>query len=98
MSVLGPVASIALTGMTNAVTRLTASAQRVAGAQISPVDPIAPHRSPPAGLLVFDPSSPDVDLNLEAIEQIRALHQFRASARLFEAADETAKTVLSLKA
>ncbi len=98
MSAIGPVGSTAVAGMTAAVARLTQSAQAVAGASIDPVTPIVPHKSPPAGLLAFDPNAPEVDLSGQAVEQIRALHQFRANLRVFQAADETTKSLLSLKA
>ncbi len=99
MSGLSSVQSTALAGMTAAVSRLNVAAQDAAGGQIAAVAPVSPHKLPPAGLIAFDPSYPDVDLTQEsAIEQIRALHQFRANLSVFEAADQMTKSTLSLSA
>jgi flagellar basal body rod protein FlgC len=85
--------------MTAAVSRLNVAAQEAVGGQIAPVAPVAPHKLPPAGLIAFDPNYPDVDLTMEsAVEQMRALHQFRANLSVFEAADQMTKSTLSLSA
>ena len=51
-----------------------------------------------AGLLAFDPASPELDLSDQPVEQMRALHQFRANMRVFQAANQDAQSTISLKA
>ena len=96
MSAVSSVQSTAVAGMTAAVTRLTTAAQNIVQSQIQPVAPIVPHKQPPAGLTAFDPSYPPVELSI--VDQIQALHQFRANLKVFEAADQMTESMLDLKA
>ncbi len=99
MTGVSSVQSTALAGMTQAVSRLNAAAQTAAGGQIAPVAPVAPHKTPPAGLIAFDPNYPDVDLSQQpAVESLRALHQFRANLSVFQAADQMTRSSINLSA
>jgi hypothetical protein len=82
MGAIGSISSVSGAAGAAAVARLTAPALVPPQAQISPVAPVAPHKTPPAGLLAFDPSAPMVDLSGQPVEQIRALHQYRTSLQL----------------
>ena len=82
MGAIGSISGVSGAAATAAVARITAPAQVPPQAQISPVTPVAPHKTPPAGLLAFDPSAPMVDLSGQPLEQIRALHQYRTSLQL----------------
>lgn len=70
------------------VSRMASIAQAAPRAAISAIKKIVSHKSPPAGLLVFDPYAPDVDLTGMPLEQIRALHQYRTSLQLLSPEDE----------
>jgi hypothetical protein len=82
MGAIGSISGVSGASATAAVARLTAPALVPPQAQITPVTPVVPHKSPPAGLLAFDPSAPMVDLSGQPVEQIRALHQYRTSLQL----------------
>jgi flagellar basal body rod protein FlgC len=96
MTAVSSVQSTAVAGMAAAVSRLNVDAQSIVSSQIQPVTPVVPHKQPPAGLTAFDPSYPQVELSV--VDQIQALHQFRANLKVFETADQMTESMLSLKA
>ena len=98
MSAISAVSNVSAAGMTAAVSRLGDLAKAGGRPPIEPVSAVVPHKTPPAGLLAFDPTSPEVDLSSQPVEQMRALHQFRANLRVFQAANQDAQSTISLKA
>ena len=98
MTAITAVSNVAATGLTAAVSRLAASGPGKARAPISPVSPVVPHKNPPAGLLLLDPSSPEMDLSGQPVEQMRALHQFRANMQMFQAPDPATQSTISVEA
>ncbi len=98
MTAVTPVSSLSLTAVTAAVSRVGALAQPGAPPPISPVSKVVPHKNPPAGLLVFDPYSPEVDLSSQPVEQMRALHQFRANLSYFQKADQESRSSVNVEA
>ena len=98
MSAISPVSAVTAPSVTSAILRVGAMAQAGGAAPISPVAPVVPHKNPPAGLLAFDPSSPEVDLSGQPVEQMRALHQFRANLQYFQAASQSNRPTVSLQA
>jgi hypothetical protein len=91
MGAIGSISGISGAAANAAVARITAPAQVPPQAQISPVTPVVPHRTPPAGLLAFDPTSPMVDLS--PADQIQALHQYRTSLQLVLGGDSSGSQV-----
>ncbi len=98
MTAVAPVSSLSLSAVTSAVSRVGALAQPGAPPPISPVSPVVPHKNPPAGLLAFDPFSPEVDLSSQPVEQMRALHQFRANLSYFQKADQASQSSVNVEA
>jgi len=82
MGAIGSISGVTASLAAGAVTRVVQAAKAGPRAAISAVKRITSHRSPPAGLLAFDPSAPMVDLSGQPVEQIRALHQYRTSLQL----------------
>ncbi len=98
MTAVTPVSSLSLTAVTAAVSRVGALAQPGAPPPISPVSAVVPHKNPPAGLLAFDPFSPEVDLSSQPVEQMRALHQFRANLSYFQATAKASQPSMNVEA
>ncbi len=84
MGAIGQISGVSSAAANAAVARLGVVSQAGVQAQIAAVKPVVPHKTPPAGLLAFDPASPEVDLTGQPVEQIRALHQYRTSVQLLQ--------------
>lgn len=84
MGAMGNISGVTASLVTAGVAKVTQAVRAGPRAAISAVKKITTHRTPPAGLLAFDPNAPEVDLAGQPQEQIRALHQYRTSIQLLE--------------
>jgi flagellar hook protein FlgE len=92
MTTINPIAT-ALTGLNASVSRLNASAGSIANAQTSgyvPQGVAAP--SLPAGVS----ASPNVDLATEMVNQLTALHAYRANLETIRTADDMQAELLKV--